>query len=249
MKSWYQKPHPQLAAYVRTMLVIEGFAEPDSNTPPILTNGMAALYFRSEHDLTNNNHEIKLTLHGTVIPDSHWIINTQTTIIAYLFKPFALASLFNVSAKSLKDSKVCLEPKLEAGNSTIEKIEALDKLIIEKLQQNGYACDIIQHATNRIMLNSGREILAELVEELNLSERTFQRMFKKYVGITPTQYRKICQFQLAFGQLKSKQFGKLTDVAFDNGFADQSHFTRTFKEFTTTTPNQYLRKGLTNKQK
>jgi len=32
---------------------------------------------------------------------------------------------------------------------------------------------------------------------------------------------------------------KLSDVAYENGYADQSHFIRSFREFTGYTPSQY----------
>jgi AraC-like DNA-binding protein len=48
--------------------------------------------------------------------------------------------------------------------------------------------------------------------------------------------------------VRSKEFQTLADVAYDNGFADQSHFIRSFKEFTETTPNTYLRSGLKEKK-
>jgi AraC-like DNA-binding protein len=260
MNYWYHKPDPQLAAYVRTMLVIEGFGESNTNTLPMLTNGMATLFCRTEKDIEGFENVVKLTLFGTTLPSGYWSAYEKTTIIAYFFKPFTLASLFNIDAKSLKEKEVdlcslsphkfnALKTQLIYGDSTSRKIEVLNNLLIDQLQQNIRTCDIIQYATNQIMHNSGREILAELLKELNLNERTFQRMFKKYVGVTPTQYRRICQFQLSFGQLKSKQFNKISDVAFNNGFADQSHFIRSFKEFTQTTPNDYLRKGLSNKPK
>jgi AraC-like DNA-binding protein len=47
--------------------------------------------------------------------------------------------------------------------------------------------------------------------------------------------------------LRGKGFNNLTDIAYDNGFADQSHFIRSFKEFTQITPNDYLRSGLKEK--
>jgi AraC-like DNA-binding protein len=98
------------------------------------------------------------------------------------------------------------------------------------------------------MTRPDTRILTTLLKKLKVNERTFQRIFKKYVGITPTQYRRICQFQQSFGQLRGKQFNKISEVAYDNGFADQSHFIRSFKEFTQITPNDYLKKGLKNKK-
>jgi AraC-like DNA-binding protein len=68
------------------------------------------------------------------------------------------------------------------------------------------------------------------------------------VGVTPVQYRRICQFQSAFEQLRSKEFNNASDVAFGSGFADQSHFIRSFKEFTQTTPNNYIQSGLKAKK-
>jgi AraC-like DNA-binding protein len=53
-------------------------------------------------------------------------------------------------------------------------------------------------------------------------------------------YSRVCQFQSAFQQLNQYQFLKYSDIAYDNGFADQNHFNRVFKEFTNLTPTAYL---------
>lgn len=47
---------------------------------------------------------------------------------------------------------------------------------------------------DRLMQNSDSEVLREILSTLNLTDKTFQRIFKKYTGITASQYRRICHF-------------------------------------------------------
>ena len=250
MKYWYQQPHPAIAAYVRTVLILEGFSEPHKDQLPLVTNGMPALFCKTENETI-----LQLSLFGKSTTPECWSFNNDTTIIAYFFKPFALASIFNVAASVLVKSPVdlstwnahktnALRTQLIYAASTAQKTGVLDHLLIHQLEENKRECEITRFATDEMMCNPGTEILSAILNKLQLNERTFQRIFKKYVGVTPNQYRRICQFQLSFMQVRSRDFNKLTDVAFDNGFADQSHFIRSFKEFTHITPNDYLRLGL-----
>jgi AraC-like DNA-binding protein len=102
---------------------------------------------------------------------------------------------------------------------------------------------LIKYATKLIAENPSKEILKKVQDELYVTERTFQRMFEDKVGISPNQYRRIAQFNSAFQQLNQQQFKLFSDIAFNNEYADQSHFIRAFKEFTNMTPKEYLKLG------
>ena len=258
MKHWYQPPHQLLSDYVRTVLIVEGFTEPDPADLPLVTRGMSALLCKTEKDETGNERIEQVALFGKSMPDDHCEASSAATIIVYFFKPFALATIFNIPAAELLSSPVmlanwdpqktnALQTQLVYSATTGRKIEVLENLLIHLMRHHKRECEIIKYATDQIMYTPGTEILSEMLTQLNVNERTFQRLFKKYVGVTPNQYRRICQFQVSFSQLRSNEFDKLTDVAYDNGFADQSHFIRSFREFTQTTPNDYLKSGLRNK--
>lgn len=260
MKHSYQRPNELISGYIRTVLILEGFSQTNNDPLPVFTNGMPALFCKMGKNNSGNQEIIQLALYGASVPDECWSTDDNTTIIAYFFKPFALSTVFNIHASKLKEQVIdlsnwsahktnALKTQLIYSDSTARKVEVLDNLLIHQLQQNKRECEIIQYVTDQIMYDPGTEILSAMLKKLKLTERTFQRIFKKYVGITPNQYRRICQFQLSFFQLRSKDFNKLTDIAYDNGFADQSHFIRSFKEFSEVTPNDYLKSGLKNKNK
>jgi AraC-like DNA-binding protein len=259
MKSWYQQPNPSISEYVRTVLILEGFSQSDARELPIITNGMSALFCKTELHQEGNERIVQLMLFGKSIPEEIFTVNERTTIVTYFFKPFSMASVFDVPATTLVRDSVdlaewsahktnALKTQLIYSKTTQRKIEVLNNLVSHQLDINRKQCELIRHATDEIMCNSAPEILTKLLMKLEVNERTFQRIFKKFVGVTPNQYRRICQFQLSFAQVRAQDFDKLADVAFDNGFSDQSHFIRSFKEFTQVTPNDYLRSGLKKKK-
>lgn len=258
MKHQYNRPHPSITAYIKTVLIIEGTAKQEKAQQPVFTNGMPALVCKTEKNQAGAEPAFQLTLFAKSAPAEYWQAKPNTTIIAYFFNPFSMACVFNMPVQKLMTAPLdlglwdahktnALKMQLLYANSITDKIEVLNNLVIQQINTNRKDCEIIKYATDAIMYNPGPEILPAIIQQLNITERTFQRVFKKYIGITPNQYRRICQFQFSFTQLRGNDFEKLTDVAFDNGFADQSHFIRSFKEFTAITPQEYLRFGLKRK--
>lgn len=249
MKYTYQKASSRLAHYVQTVLVFDNHPDAMHSALPLFTKGMPALLCRSAGD---NN---QLTLFGQSVPDEKWTIEDNETLIAFLFKPFSIGTIFKLSAQKAKDQPIELNRwnaqkalavnlQLVYTRSTEEKIAILDHFIFTQLESNQRECEIIRYATDMIMQDPNTASLSRLLQELSVGERTFQRIFKNYVGVTASEYRRICQFYFSFLQLKSGHFEKLTDIAYDNGYFDQSHYIRSFKGFTDTTPGEYLQTGL-----
>ena len=99
----------------------------------------------------------------------------------------------------------------------------------------------IQYATSHILATKGKTSLKGLQHQLNFTERTFERRFEQYVGISPRLFSNIAQFQAAIRMPDSGRFSKLSDIAYANGYADQSYSIRWFKKFTGLTPLEHCR--------
>jgi AraC-like DNA-binding protein len=136
-----------------------------------------------------------------------------------------------------------LQEQLLNADTVERRISLLDNYISGLIAVSKNICPMIEYAANRISRNPSKSILGLVQKELFTTERTFQRLFEKNIGIAPGIYRRVCQFNNAFQKLNNRNFNSLTDIAFENGYADQSHYIRSFKEFTNLTPKDYLNLG------
>lgn len=255
MKNWYQRPDPSIAAHVRSIMVFEDFSGLHAMTIPLFPNGMPALMWQTgstkfDHKLTG-----QLTLSGKMAFPDNLPPGEDTTLIVYLFKPYAFEYVVwdwcsrietkPIGGKLRQSEKVLpIQEQLTHSRTTAKMQKLLNVFISEQLEANNDVCRIIKYATDIILLYPVADTLPFILKALDITERTFQRIFEKYVGATPNQYRRICQFHSGFQQLRNKQFGKLSDIAYENGYADQSHYIRSFKEFINITPKDYLKYGL-----
>ena len=72
-----------------------------------------------------------------------------------------------------------------------------------------------------------------------LGIKQFERTFSKYVGVNPKKFASIIRFQNVI-QMKSKHKKSMSQIAFDNGYYDQSHFLHDFKSLTGLTPKDFF---------
>ncbi|GAB3696599.1 hypothetical protein GCM10027592_19870 [Spirosoma flavus] len=171
------------------------------------------------------------------------------------FTPLALKTVFGLDAHELTDT--CLDLNDLPGNlngflqdqfwttTSLEgRIKLLASYLEKQLRVNALQTDeLTDYALRQLIRSSGNVSLKELQDTLNVSERLLERRFKQSVGISPNLFARICRFQASLLELKTSRFDKLSDIAFDNGYADQSHFIRTFKEFAGFSPFRYQKQS------
>ncbi|WP_300602087.1 helix-turn-helix domain-containing protein [Niabella sp.] len=253
MKTAFFIPPLSIAQYVSGILVIEDFNVRHEFVIPLFANGCPTLVFQTAPALKNEQKVSHLSLYGQTIRPGELQFKDPFVFIAYFFYPHALTPLFGISPREITEDHLDLmllkqakELNLEAQLLNIlpldKRLELIDRYILKLAAQQATNNEKIVFATSRLRQSNGLCTLGELQKELYTTERSFQRLFESHIGMAPNLYRRICQFQFAFQQVNQKKILKLTDIAYDSGFADQSHFIRVFKEFTGLTPNQYLAK-------
>ena len=222
---------------------------------PLYADGYPGIMFQqSKKDfylLPKKKKLSELFLYGqTLAPISLDVKGPHNYLVVQLY-PFASKYLLNIDPKVLNDECFDLlkikyidtknyQTQLRKSGSLVEQIKIISNLMRDLITSNNVnENDSIQKAITRILHSRGQIKIRELLKALPMTERTLERNFKTYVGLSPKQFSKIIQFQSSLNQLTESKFQKLTDIGFDSGFTDQSHFIRTFKSYTGQTPSFY----------
>ncbi|MEL6680961.1 MAG: helix-turn-helix transcriptional regulator, partial [Pseudomonadota bacterium] len=92
---------------------------------------------------------------------------------------------------------------------------------------------------NHIRTRIDRTITVEdMAREAGMSPSHFSRVFKATLGATPMQYVLAYRIEQAM-KLMADRARPLSDIAYACGFADQAHFSRSFKQVTGQSPRAY----------
>lgn len=122
------------------------------------------------------------------------------------------------------------------------RIELIEQFLVDRLSiTEGNTGKILM--MGKIVKDMERNLFSEDMETIaaryNISSRYLQKLFLQHIGVTPKLYGQINRFQRSLRHI-NKNEASLTSIAYDCGYADQSHFIREFKTFTGTTPSAYV---------
>lgn len=254
--TYKQLPPPDyLKDYVRHFWVLESQATDTlSASFRTIVDGCPGFIFQAQDKgvLYQNNKALPgIILYGQATSHAEIRIKGTFCTTGIHFYPHALKSIFGLNADELTDTCMNLDiltgeqgfqlsAQLSETASFGEQIAIISAYLLSQIQQHKrYDDKAIQYAISCIKQTKGNISVKELRTVLQVSERNFERRFKQQVGISPKLFTRISRFQASLHLLRNSEYEKLSDIAFLNEYADQSHFIRAFREFAGCSPFQY----------
>lgn len=233
---WMLKTDPDLSDSVTFRIVADGCPG------MIFQNGASRLSF-SEH---KNSYLPPLFLYGQSTKFGNLYSSGNLQVTGVQFHPHALKPVFGFNADEMTDEVLDIDliesglaDRLEQAKTIKDQAGILSSFILRQIERHSYIDLLVQETIACIDNSIGNVSFKDLHQSLQLSERQFERRFKRNTGITPVLFSRIARFQSALYQIRYGQYQKLSDVAFDNHYSDQSHFIREFKEFSGFKPGSY----------
>lgn len=182
-------------------------------------------------------------LYGQTLKPIEMITQGKFSMLIFKLQPFAVYHLFGVSPGELNDDCYDLTKFIDKVPASIEEqatINFIYEFLESKLEEAaGDLNASILMATSIIVESKGDISINEVAQKVFLTERTFERQFSRQTGLGPKKFADIVKFNFSIGKVAGKENQSLTEIGYESGYADQSHFIRSFKKFVGTTPREF----------
>ena len=162
----------------------------------------------------------------------------------YPFSKSPVSSLNDVSISLLEVFGVkgeALETAVLSAVDGQKMVELVEAFIRERLPEEDANVALIDQIVERIIVD--REIckVEDIVDQFGLGKRKLQRMFVRYVGVSPKWVIRRYRLQEAADRLADGEVVSWPEMALELGYFDQAHFIKDFKALVGVPPAEYAR--------
>ncbi len=130
--------------------------------------------------------------------------------------------------------------RLKSANNTAARLLILEEELVALLNNKYFIPENFRKIFTELKQNNNSFQLSEFCKRNNISPRTLERLFNKYVGLSAKTYSTLNRFQNSMNQVLYNKYSKLSEVAYDNGYFDQMHFIKEFKRYAGNTPKEFV---------
>ncbi len=256
-------PHKSLSDHIACYFFME--VEKENEEELVIPDGTAGLMIVQEGSFRRFCPSSKI---NTELPSGSYLFGQKTKPVHYSFdvpslqclgvkfQPQGLKSFHRFSNSEITDTMESatavfgsafeeIVEKLRGVNSVNIKKELLDVFFQKALPDDIEASQkLVQCLLQFIHQRRGRLGVADLIEHFKLGYKQLERLFKKFVGVSPKTYCCITRFNAAVIHQKNNCPENLTHLAYSSGYFDQMHFIKEVKHFTHLTPKEFFKSGL-----
>ena len=252
------EPHPDLDSIVKCYWTLEVPAQENIQRQRILPDGCIELFFILGDDVKRYTSEDDFLIQPRAmvlgqITDSFYIEPTgYVKTFAVRFYPQGFSSITTIPIKELANKETSLEiffgksdtknlsEKIIKADSTEKKIQIIERFIFANINKKITIDNIVRETVDTIFLTKGKVSIKTILEDSSSRRRQLERKFLKQIGISPKQLGRVVRLQTVLKMLLDKEPGSITKIAYENEYYDQAHFIKDFREFTGTTPKEFL---------
>lgn len=182
-----------------------------------------------------------------------YLLTGKGRVFGIKFRPGAFYPFLKSPVSSLTDDVVslsdafggeggALETDVLSSWEDIQMIERAEAFIRRRLPERDENVALINDIVERVIADRDIVKVGDVAVRFNLSVRTLQRTFDRYVGVSPKWVIRRYRLQEAADRLAGDKAVSLPAMALDLGYFDQAHFIKDFKDLVGVSPAEYAKK-------
>lgn len=138
------------------------------------------------------------------------------------------------------DDLQVIESNVLEQENYIQMAERAESFLMKHLPEKDLNIQTINEIVETVMNEPSILKVNDLTNRFDMSKRTLQRLFRKYVGVSPKWIIQRYRLHEAAEKMASGETENWPQLALDLGYFDQAHFIKDFKQIVGQTPADYL---------
>lgn len=248
-------PHPKLARFVKLIWVLQA-DDPDRLAKErIVPDGIveAVIHFADPFLTLYGDGSVERQPTSFLISQTRRFIDLQPTgksgFVAVYFYPWGAHHFFDLPVREFADQTIPasevwgrsareLEDRISLAGDNEQRVEIVQSFLLRRLDRH-YKQEV-DRLVRFVWQRRGRVAIKPMARELGVSERRLERLFNSSIGAAPKRFARITRFLESCRMLRCNGFESLTEVAYQRGYYDQSHFIKEFRDFSGVTPGAFV---------
>ncbi len=253
------QPHIDLQSLVSCYWTLEIAAENNVERQRIVPDGCIEMAFILGDDIKRYTSQDEFILQpramvlGQTIEPFFIEPTGHVNSFAIRFYPHGFANFVSTDIKNLANKETplellfgeeitkFLEQKIIKAADTQKRIEIIERFLLDRLNNEKTIDNIVKTTIDTLIATSGSTPIKAILKDNLSKRRQLERKFQKQIGISPKQLGKVIRLQTALKRLLNRQSENFTEIAYESEYYDQAHFIKDFKEFTGTTPKEFIK--------
>jgi AraC-like DNA-binding protein len=258
MPTHFATPSTVLSPYIKRYWAIENVLEKgEVCMQRIVPTGLTELilYFTPRPKILTDSKSLSdnVALYGHQNDFYDMELTGNLSVFSIMFQPQGLMQFFKFPLTEIRNRNISLkdisgqagrdlEEKMSEANTFSQRVNIVEIYLgnLLKTSFSEFEFRRINHIIELIKQTHGNININQMASEACLSRKQFERIFAEHIGISPKQYLKTIRFQSAIFQKQKNNTLNMTELSYNSGYFDQSHFINDFKSLSGMTPKQYF---------
>jgi AraC-like DNA-binding protein len=249
-------PQIPLSLFVDYFWYFEGY-NPSHSSESTLPDGSVDVVIDLRQDtihLTDRQNR-SLTFNSSIVSGPHsefYIIDTsqESTVIGIHFKPGGIRPFLKMPLHELHNVHMPMDflwgyssgeirDELLESDSPENMFRVLERRLFSLAVRPLTKHPAIQFVLSEFQNSPFAGTVGKVMDQIGISHRHFNQIFKEEIGMTPKRLCRIIRFQQVLRMIDNGRMIDWSDTALACGYYDQAHFIKDFRNFSGIKPSEY----------